>query len=504
MSYKKKVYDANGKKLSGNWSDEEFTLLSGQSIDTDYVHVQHQKEVDGGEGIEEVIGNILKIEINDEDVPFISTDKEEKEFDYIKDNKIFDGYDASINPNKAASIILNFTINPADITDRKYLIDGDDFEGRQVLGVFECNQEIESLEVVGNGIQILFKNAVTTDVSVTISLGGYLVKYKPNSRTLISEIMVARMIDYKVKSTGKKFAILAQDENKNLGVVKSLVQVKHKSTNDTLVNSLVFVGNNMVIPQSVNFSSNGKNDATIQVTFNNDIPSGSTIYIPVLMTYQPTEYDDISVIYEYTPYQGLLNDIAGTSSSFSKKLHRLSDWRMFTTNLGSSSFTQENFNEILRPDNTILNAIDRLPYGLDKSHNYAVSSYGIEFVNDPPLVYDNNKYFRFHESIIGSYLSGDYENILSEKDKEILIYRSGGKLKITIDDVMGEQLRYGIKKYDGFSCLVIDELGYTYVLIVGVAPDQANITTIIRDEYDYFTFDLFKVDNAPLQIPRKI
>jgi hypothetical protein len=89
MSYRPNVYNSQGNLISGKWYMENTVLPDNQAWDErysvfkkdvnssffdDYVIVQHIKSFNGGSGPEEVVEKILKVELNNKDISFLSLD----------------------------------------------------------------------------------------------------------------------------------------------------------------------------------------------------------------------------------------------------------------------------------------------------------------------------------------------------------------------------------------------------------------------------------------------
>ncbi len=230
-----------------------------------------------------------------------------------------------------------------------------------------------------------------------------------------------------------------------------------------------------------------------------EIPSGQKIQIPILTEYQPTDNEIVSVWYNYVPYQGILD-------SKQKKLRRLSNWKYFVSTLSSG-----NVNDEFNKKKSICNLINRLPGGSSsassivgqdinlKSHNFSNFESIEQFSLNKNLIFIDQTY-------IGS-KNKDVDSAMFDLDTEYYIYKNHCGMQddfITINDKEFKTflplLENAINKYCGMSCVVADEFGDLYILVIG---DVNNLVPSISNAISPKFGDLFIIQDRPNFINRK-
>ena len=276
----------------------------------------------------------------------------------------------------------------------------------------------------------------------------------------------------------------------------------------------------------------------------NYIPAeGSIIEIPMLVSYQPTQDDILSIWYKYTPYQGILNNNK-------KQLRRLTDWKYFITTLssgnnildpkqdnihslnnlvnrlpGGNTFAsyltgekiifnfdiptgqaQNLYNNYIVTENTINNEID----SIEKLNDYLNNNTNVEIniINkiNKYLKQDGNYELRFVDKALFASTDNKFDDYFFELDTEMEINKNTigyqddtieyafNKFKLYLPDTL-----IGISKYIGMACLVVDELGQILLFIIGsinnnvLDHNHKSIKNIIEPVYG----DLFKLPNSP-------
>jgi hypothetical protein len=253
VPYRPKVYNKEGVLLEGKWTNptnsedlpdgkdwsleySKFTrnpLLSGDpvALDTDYVLVHYNKPIQGGNGIDKVVSKIWKVDFNGQEASFVSFDDRLQEgstqtgrvVPIVKNYQVQEQYFAYDQDVLAAARVVEFDISSSDMgINKEYVFDDSVFSGRKIMGILHSDQKIISIDKDNNG-RIVVKFDKQAKTRVKLSLDGYLLKYKSNSRTLVSEFMVAKTIKYTLMNDvvqNQEIKIPARNIGENIGVVK--------------------------------------------------------------------------------------------------------------------------------------------------------------------------------------------------------------------------------------------------------------------------------------------
>lgn len=351
-------------------------------------------------------------------------------------------------------------------------------------------------------------------IKFELGLGGTTFDYNSNSKTYVGNVCKAMMLEF--TSTGQEYEyVIPFNSVDNMGLcnngvlLSTAVGYNYKPIYSNISVEKQYICYNNDRLQSYQLIdgdlSYDKPYIKIRIEEENDshsgqkVPQGHKIKIPVFITYQPKSTDILSVWYNYNPYQGIL-------SIDNKKVKRLSEWKYFITTL-SSSDKDNNYDY----NNSFNNIINRLPGGSSASSYMKCQDINLkgQHLNEIPSFndYSINKNFIF---VNQTYLSNKNNNIDSNFfDLETIytINKKFGNLQddnITLKDAdyvvylpMNdniEQQTGSINRYCGMACIIINEFGDLYLLVIG--DTNNNISTnnnFIRPTYG----DLFIIPYRP-------
>lgn len=499
-----------GVIYTGNWSGlntnkAAFTLDGSQSFNGEIVWVQHSVIVPNGSGIDNLPTKILKAEMNGKSVSFTSSNEIKREVqlvdkDYIieANHKAWD-YSTNRDENDAFARIVNYRFNSNGTN--KYLLPKKLYE-RNVMGIKFVDRPLRKIYKNHDGDFVieLEETVIYGDYfTIDVALDGYTFDYDSHSKSIVSNMMIAKTITVKGTGDSDTLVIPTSDSvSSNGGVIVSFLGVGSNEI-DELTNQYkkfdrgeaVYYDSNMIQPISI--SGIGTPFITLKFDF---VPRlDSVIEIPVLLTYQPTHNDRLSVWYEYVPYQGILD-------SKPLNLKRFTDWKIFSTTLGSGNIFVNNLKE-----NSINNAVNRLPGG--QKFAYLLNGDDIEFENEkltPEGSYSANKKLVFKKDFTDKIDSNEFDTYFNSLNTDIKIVKMYGNHQ---DSKINTNLlnsafyvtdtKNAINKYMGAACLVVDDSGNVLMLIIGEIKKDPTINSIVEPVHG----DVFKLENSPIILTRR-
>jgi hypothetical protein len=372
----------------------------------------------------------------------------------------------------------------------------------------------------GSGtFSIKFDKSVAPGEVITfeIALGGMTFDYETQSKTLMSNLCKTRVLQITSTGDASEYVIPCfQSESAHGGILKAvftftdnvfdangnLIDSNHPKTNICYMDSETAVDSNGVatglkawkaMPYTVDPASFGTPFIKIKFPTNAKPPLGVSIQVPVLVSYQLSELDILSIWYSYVPYQGIL-------SNEPKQLKRISNWKYFITTLSSGKIAL-NIDE----DNvySLNNIVNRLPGGL--SYAFKVDGKAIKF-NHLSSIFskaDANPQLVFVKDIVYGSKNNNFDNYFFELDTDFIIEKTGkgfqdGNLKIEDKSfiVYLPDCTDSITKYLGMACLVVDEFGEIMLLVLGSLYDSPDTINKLTPVYG----DLFKIPSLPTTI----
>ena len=412
-------------------------------------------------------------------------------------------------------------------------------------------------------------------IEFVLALGGTTFDYNTHTKTLVSNILRTQVISFNTDGIHNQYLLPLYTQNG--GVLQSVCSIIDLDNDGNEVFKYACYINGEMYPFRSIKNSDGSTDISsdpiednseeyqqsvgayqlahlsindtswhtpfMKIAFDYIPEENATIEIPILVSYQPTSYDILSVWYRYTPYQGILNNNT-------KKLKRLTDWKYFITTLASG-------NNVLVPqqDNiySLNNLVNRLPGGdtfasyltgekiifntdiptgqsQNLYNNYVATDHELNndintleelniILNDNTTIEvniadkikkylkpDANYELRFLNNALFSSQNNQFDDCFFELDtsfevnKQTIGYQDDfinytfNKFKVYLPDLL-----VGISKYTGMACLVSDEQGQILLFIIGSINNnqlEQNYKTthnIIEPIYG----DLFKLTGLP-------
>lgn len=380
---------------------------------------------------------------------------------------------------------------------------------------FEKEKEINITSVlfVDNKVRITISDVIMSGVKIKFEIGlcGITFDYNNNSKTYVGNMCKSHLLEFKAPGTSYEYVIPVNDILNGMcqhGIVKSIGK-QFSYQIDEYGNVL-----SAKDPQYICYVDgvqqtyellDGYNKPFIKIRIEqesedgsaNKVPFGAKIQIPILVTYQPTSSDILSVWYNYTPYQGVL-DLT------KRKVRRLSDWKYFITTLSSS-----NENDKYNNKHSLNNLVNRLPGGASASTHIIGQEINLKghYLNDFAEIngYTVNKNLIFiNQSYLGT-KNNDIDKTFFDLKTVYTISKKFGSIQ---DDTINiDGIKYNvylpksesdnltpINRYCGMACIVLNEFGDLYLLVIG--DSYNDIPTL--DNFISPTFgDLFIIPNRP-------
>ena len=365
----------------------------------------------------------------------------------------------------------------------------------------------------GGSYSIKFSTTILAGEVITfeLALGGMTFDYETQSKTLISNLCKTKILEITATGSDYEFTIPCfQNEIAQGGVLKAIFTFTDN----------VFNGSGNLTSQP-KYSTCYFNSQTVETTAEQNIwatnyytvdptsfgtpfikiifpenqipPAGTIIRIPILVTYQLSQSDLLTIWYSYIPYQGLL-------SNSQKSVKRLSDWKYFITTLSSGKIS-------LTIDETNIyslnNIINRLPGGA--SYAYTVNGQNIVLnhlastFNKP----DINSQLLFIKDVIYGSNNNQFDQYFFDLNTDFNIAKSAeefqdGNLNLYSNNFIlyFPDCNTSITKYLGMVCLVADENGELMLLVIGSLDSSPNTINRLTPVYG----DLFKIPGLPTVI----
>lgn len=400
--------------------------------------------------------------------------------------------------------------------------------GQEVIGILEIvNRKLVKCTKLEDGIlsfNIKLKDRVLNGDIITfkLALGGIGFDYETQTKTLVSNIYRTKILEFTTNGNDDEYIIPAYDDTEPLGgILKASltfkdndVDVAGRLTGGQTEYKVCLINNEMFSPvYQVDINNPANNQligyklATYTLQQNvdsfgtpflriklNDIPAnGDIIKIPVLVTYQPPKDINLSIWYNYIPYQGIL-------SNKPKKITRMSDWKYFTTTLSSGNM---NFNIEEENIYSLNNIINRLPGGMAYAYTVDGKSVAFNYVSNTFTNANINRQLAFVNDVFFANNDNSLDNAIFPLDTEFTIYKSAkgfqdGELVIQNKDfsVFFPDGAEAVNKYLGMACLVMDENGELLLFVIGnLVTDATQINELIP-QYG----DLFRIPGIPTTV----
>ncbi|MDF2533907.1 MAG: hypothetical protein K0R18_64 [Bacillales bacterium] len=492
-----------------------FTPTDPATFTGETIWVVHGVTLSGGFGIKDIPTKVLKATINNEEMSFASTMEDKRQITLVnadntieKEHKAFD-YNSDRDARSAFARLLEykFISNGTNI----YVLPATLY-GRAVIGIKKVDKPLSSVLKNANGsyeIILIEELPYNETFIVTVALGGYAFEYETYTKSPIVNTMRAATIKIPTTGNTKIYAISATGAIPGSNIVDPaggvIVSFLGLDGYDEDYNSVDFGTNVFVTGSQFNYFANatvtGIGTPIININFVTTPQAGHFIEIPVLVSYQPRATDIISVWYDYVPYQGVLN------KNIQKDLRRLTDWKIFCTTLGSGKML---VNKI--KDKSINNASNRLPGG--QNYSYLLDGSDIEFEGEQMTIpasygasYSVNRKLVFRNEFTELVFNNEYDDDVNSLNTEFSISKLYGQnhqdafISSLISEVNFciQDTKVAINKYLGAACLVADEEGNIFLLVIGEIKTSKTKSSIIKPTHG----DLFKIENNPIVVVRK-
>lgn len=534
-----KVYNVdNGNIINGIWEDIDENTKQITTIDNfGSILLQYDLIIPPGNGGYDLPGEILGAGIvngNDiiSEVSYCRQNSEQpRQISYLKPrliNGIYDtayDYPSDRNTNQCFARLLEYHIsgngtNEYNIPSTLY--------GYEVIGILEVvNQKLVQCTKLDDGVlsfSFKLKDRVLNGdiITLKLALGGIGFDYETQTKTLVNNIYRTKILEFTANGNDSEYVISTSDDTESLGgIIKSILTFTDNDVNSggglngqqTEYNTC-FINNEMFSPvyqvdplnpannqligyELVTYTLQTTEDSFgtpfLRIIFDNIPAAGDIIKIPVLVTYQPPKDVNLSIWYNYIPYQGML-------SNRPRKLKKVSDWKYFTTTLSSG-----NINVNIEEENifSLNNIINRLPGGMAYAYTVDGKSIAFEYVSNMFTNTNNkiNNQLAFVNDVF--FANNSLDNAIFPLDTEFTVYKSAkgfqdGKLVIQNKDfsVFLPNGAEAVTKYLGMSCLVIDENGELLLFVIGNLVPNATTTNELVPIYG----DLFRIKGIPTTI----
>jgi len=399
--------------------------------------------------------------------------------------------------------------------------------GFEVLGIMEVkNRKMVQCKKLDNGtvsFNIILRDRVLEGdiIQFKIALGGMMFDYETQSKTLVNNIHKTKILQFTANGIDDEYILPCYDIGiPSGGIVKAAltftdneidstgkltgIQTKYKvyfknngTSNEMFlpVYTTDVLGQNQLIGYKIaayelqqNVDSFGTSFLRVKLI---DKPKdGEIIQIPVLVTYQPPEYVNLSIWYNYIPYQGIL------SSEF-KKLKRLTDWKYFITTLSSG-----NINYTIDRENiySLNNIVNRLPGGMSYAYTVNGDSVAFHYIANTFSNANINHQLAFVNDVFFANKNDSLDNTVFSLETDFTVFKNAkgfqdGELVIKDKDfsIYLPDCANEIAKYLGMACLVIDENGELLLFVVGNLDSDISKTNELIPKYG----DLFRLKGIP-------
>lgn len=424
--------------------------------------------------------------------------------------------------------------------------------GMPIISIFMAtNRVIENIKKLEDGFQVILTEAVPFDdtIEFVLALGGTTFDYNTQTKTLITNILRTQSVTFTSDGIHNQYLIPLYTQNG--GILHSACSVvEMDEMGNEVFKHACYVGGEMYpYLQDVN-KETGKtlntfsnrlaevhidetswNTPFMKIALDFTPAAGTTIEIPVQVTYQPTQYDVLSIWYNYMPYQGILGQTH-------KKLKRLTDWKYFITTLSSGKDVLLPEREQVRTLNTLVNRLpggnalasyltgEKIVFKEDLSQNALTSLFNFytisetEVENEAIIIENRIKQFlkedanyelRFLNKALFASESNKLDNSFFELEIDMEVYKQTigfqdekinytfNKFKAYLPDSL-----MSISKYTGMACLVVDENGEIMLFIMG-SINNGNVTNNKKERENIIEpiyGDLFRLDNLPTTLQR--
>ena len=358
---------------------------------------------------------------------------------------------------------------------------------------------------------VYLKNPLNIGDTITFELAceGYSFDYDLKSKTLMTNMHKCKLLSFVANGIDNVYKLpcisLIQDGGIHGGVLKSVYTFSNNVLDDNgnatgeyeeeilaYHDGEIFYDEHGVatnkkiyntIPVRITDDSFGTPFITIIFDENAKPRKDVNIQIPIMISYQMTNDDILSIWYKHIPYQGLM-------TTNNKQVTRIGEWKYFITTLSTGKPNGESITT---------NIVNELPGGM--AYGYKIDNQDIILKNifsDMNITLNNenvNKKIVF----MNDYMLKNNEETCNLVDtykisKNSSYFQDGNILFENVDFTMYfNDCQNAIKKYIGAYCPVIDENGEVMLLVVGNLQTSTTVINKLSPVYG----DLYRIKGRP-------
>jgi len=536
-----KVYNTIGNEVDGIWVDLDTDIATFSTTESvTKIVIQYNLIVPPGNGGYDLPNEILAagiVTMDDDnnttlsEVSYCRKDSSDpRQVSFIKPRLINGTYDTAFDyptnrsDEQCFARLLHYHLNGNGTNE--YNIPRNLY-GYEVIGIMEVtNRKLTrctkiNSDTISFNIQLQDRVLEGDIIQFKLALGGITFDYETQSKTLVSNIHTTKIIEFTANGIDDTYVLPCYDNNiTNGGIVKATLTFTDNTTDGSQTKHKVYFRNNgtsndMFLPvyqtdlndpnikyligyELATYELDQVNDSFgtpfLRVKLNQKPKDGEVIQIPVLVSYQPPEYINLSIWYNHIPYQGIL-------SNEPKKLRRLSDWKYFITTLSSGNI---NYNVDKGNIYSLNNIVNRLPGGM--AYAYTVNGQSVAFhyasntfINNPNI----NKQLAFVNDVFFANKNGSLDNATFSLETDFTVSKNAkgfqdGELVIKDKDfsIYLPDSAAEITKYLGMACLVMDEDGELLLFVVGNLVTTPTNVNELKPTYG----DLFRIQGIPTTV----
>ena len=395
--------------------------------------------------------------------------------------------------------------------------------GYKVAGIVGCgNKKITKVtktpsDIVGEEdlyFTVYLETALLVGETVVFEIAteGLSFDYDLNSKTLVTNVCKCKVLEFAADGINSKFTIpcltLSQEGSIHGGILKSVftftdntldangdVTDVHNEYIQCYQDGEIFYDEHgkptdkrLFNTQNIKVLDSSFGTPFITVVFDEgEKPRKDTvIQIPIVVSYQLTDEDMLSLWYNYVPYQGVLDATV-------HDVHRITDWKYFITTLGTGKTNDEKIK---------VNIINNLPGGL--TYGYKIDNKDIVLMNtfnnmsQTLSQEDINKRLVFLQDYVLKN-DADFCNLVTNYKivKNCKQFQDGNiEFKNVNFNLYFDDCKTSINKYVGAYCVVALDNGELMLFVISNVDMNSTVINKLSPQYG----DLYKIEGRPTTI----
>jgi len=391
--------------------------------------------------------------------------------------------------------------------------------GYKVLGIVGSHtNRIESITktpspIVGEedlNFKVYLKYPLNIGDTITFELAcaGYSFDYDLKSKTIMTNMHKCKLLEFVANGVDNVYTLPCMNMTQDGGIHGGVLKSVYTFINNELNNEAKIVGqeetvlvyhNGEIFYDEHGMPTNKKIYNTMPVRITDD-SFGSpfitiifdeeskprkdvTIQLPIMVSYQMTNEDLLSIWYEHVPYQGVM-------TVNNKKVTRVGDWKYFMTTLSTG-----------KPNNEAIqtNIINGLPGGMVYSYKIDNADIILKNVTNDMTTTLNNEDINKKIVFMNDFMLKNNEETCSLSNEYILTknsnYFQDGNISFENVDfnLYFNDTTTPIKKYIGAYCPVADEKGEIFMFVIGNINTNTSVITKLDPQYG----DLYRIKGRP-------